>query len=255
MTDERIQRARRAETQALIDQHATDREQMELLAASGVTILGLAAALGGPCPVKGMPPSRPPDPEAVAKVRARIRRRRRLGLPDVDCLDRKCKCGALLDALDQTDESAPKDEVVRAARKLHKRRAGPLRTLPQFRHLLPRPRVEPEPPAARERPQDAASADSRCRRHPDIDQALPPAKALVGWPGRRPFDSRHEILTSLTTEGATMTKHPGDVQGGPRPPLRPTPPPPVAQKAVSSSAAPVPESPGPGQQRPAPAQP
>jgi hypothetical protein len=153
MTDERIQRARRAETQALIDQHATDREQMELLAASGVTILGLAAALGGPCPVKGMPPSRPPDPEAVAKVRARIRRRRRLGLPDVDCLDRKCKCGALLDALDQTDESAPKDEVVRAARKLHKRRAGPFRTLPQFRHLLPRPRVEPDPPAARERPQ------------------------------------------------------------------------------------------------------
>jgi hypothetical protein len=143
MTDERIQRARRAETQALIDQHATDREQMELLAASGVTILGLAAALGGPCPVKGMPPSRPPDPEAVAKVRARIRRRRRLGLPDVDCLDRKCKCGALLDALDQTDESAPKDEVVRAARKLHKRRAGPFRTLPSSVTYCPGPGSSP----------------------------------------------------------------------------------------------------------------
>jgi hypothetical protein len=101
---------------------ATDGEEMELLAASGVTIIMISAALGGPTAMKGMEPNHPPDTEKVEAVRARIRRRRRLGLPHRDCLRRDCACGALTDPLDELDENATKDEILRAARGLHKSR-------------------------------------------------------------------------------------------------------------------------------------
>jgi len=78
---------------------ATPHEEMMLLAASGVTILQLNAALGGEQPVQGMYPSHPPDRAAIEDVRSRVRRRRRLGLPHVDCLTPDCSCGSLASAL------------------------------------------------------------------------------------------------------------------------------------------------------------
>jgi hypothetical protein len=118
---------------------------MELLAASGVTIMMLNVALGGPTPMKGMEAKHPPDAEAVEAVRARIRRRRRLGLQHRDCLRRNCACGALTDTLDELDESATKDEILRAARRLHKSRN------PRFAPP-PIPRVQAESHAPRKRP-------------------------------------------------------------------------------------------------------
>jgi hypothetical protein len=103
---------------------ATDREEMELLGASGVTIIMISAALGGPTAMKGMEPNHPPDTEKVEAVRARVRRRRCLGLQHRDCLRRDCACGALTDTLDELDKSATKDAILRAARGLHKSRVS-----------------------------------------------------------------------------------------------------------------------------------
>src|SRR5262245_24111631 len=74
---------------------ATSGEEMELLAASGVTVIMLAAALGGPTAMKGIEPSHPPDQGTIERIRARIRCRRRLGLPHRDCLKRDCDCASL----------------------------------------------------------------------------------------------------------------------------------------------------------------
>jgi hypothetical protein len=129
---------------------ATDREEMELLGASGVTIIMISAALGGPTAMKGMEPKHPPDTEKVEAVRARIRRRRRLGLRHRDCLRRDCVCGALTDTLDELDESATKDEILRAARGLHKSRN------PRFAPS-PIPRVQAKSHAPPKRPTTPAA--------------------------------------------------------------------------------------------------
>jgi hypothetical protein len=109
---------------------ATAGEEMELLAASGVTVIMLAAALGGAMAMEGMEPSHAPDRETVERVRTRIRRRRRLGLPHRDFLKRNCACGSLTDTLDEFSESTTKDEIAKAARRLHKGRSPVFRTEP-----------------------------------------------------------------------------------------------------------------------------
>jgi hypothetical protein len=124
---------------------ATPHEEMMLLAASGVTILQLHAALGGPMAMEGMEPSHPPDRAAIENVRARIRRRRRLGLPHVDCLTTDCSCGSLASALDELDENATKAKIHRATRRTHKARN------PVFAPV-PMPSVQSEPPVARDKP-------------------------------------------------------------------------------------------------------
>jgi hypothetical protein len=140
---------------------ATDREEMELLGASGVTIIMISAALGGPTTMKGMEPNHPPDTEKVEAVRARVRRRRCLGLQHRDCLRRDCACGALTDTLDELDKSATKDAILRAARGLHKSRVS----------------------RAAKATHNAARAYSRRHRERDVNQALPrrpPTPEMVG---------------------------------------------------------------------------
>jgi len=142
---------------------ATDREEMELLGASGVTIIMISAALGGPTAMKGMEPNHPPGTEKVEAVRARIRRRRWVGLQHRDCLRRDCACGALTDTLDELDESATKDAILRAARGLHKSRVS----------------------RAAKATHNAARAHSRRHRERDVNQALPrrpPTPEMVGRP-------------------------------------------------------------------------
>jgi hypothetical protein len=124
---------------------ATPHEEMMLLAASGVTILQLHAALGGTMAMEGMEPSHPPDREAIENVRARVRRRRRLGLPHVDCLVEGCSCGSLASALDELDEDATKRKILAYARRTHKARN------PVFAPV-PMPPVQAEPPVAPKRP-------------------------------------------------------------------------------------------------------
>jgi hypothetical protein len=124
---------------------ATPHEEMMLLAASGITVLKLAAALGGEQPVKGISPSHPPDRATIESVRARVRRRRRLGLPHVDCLTPECSCGSLASALDELGEDATKAKIQRTARNLHKAR-NPVFAPP------PIPQVQAEPPVSPKRP-------------------------------------------------------------------------------------------------------
>jgi hypothetical protein len=114
--------------------NATPLEQMQLTATSGMTLTELHAGR-----------VRPYAPETVEKVRARIRRRRRLGFRHVDCLTKDCDCGSLTRTLDELDESATKAEITKAARALHKSRN------PKFAPL-PVPPVEPEPSEPRAAP-------------------------------------------------------------------------------------------------------
>src|SRR5215510_11523371 len=83
---------------------ATDGEQMELLASSGTTLTKLVAG-----------ELRPYAPEAVARIRTRIRRRRRLELPHVDCPVDDCSCGSLASALDELDDATTRAKVLRRA--------------------------------------------------------------------------------------------------------------------------------------------
>jgi hypothetical protein len=141
----RIRNAERARLEALVDEYGTDREEMQLLGSSGVTVVMLDAALSGPMAMRGMEPNHPPDLETLESVCARIRRRRQLALPHRDCLKRNCTCGALTDTLDAAAEDATKDEIARAARALHRDR-NPAFAPP------PIPPVQAEPPLAPERP-------------------------------------------------------------------------------------------------------
>jgi hypothetical protein len=143
---------------------ATPHEEMMLLAASGVTILQLDAALGGEQAVQGISPSHPPDRAAIENVRARVRRRRRLGLPHVDCLAPDCACGSLASALDELDEDATKAKIQQTARKLHRDR-NPVFAPPRI------PPVQSEPPVARDKP---------------AAPPAPPAEVLTNTP-TRPF--------------------------------------------------------------------
>jgi hypothetical protein len=140
-----IAEQRQADDAALDLEDATPHEEMTLLAASGVTILKIAAALGGEQPVQGLSPSHAPNQAAIENVRACVRRRRRLGLPHVDCLTPDCGCGSLASALDELDEDASKAKIQRTARKLHKGRN------PVFKPP-PVPQVQAEPALVPKRP-------------------------------------------------------------------------------------------------------
>jgi hypothetical protein len=82
--------------------NATPSEQMQLLASSKTSLMELHAGK-----------LRPYAPETVEKVRRRIRRRCRLGLPHRDCLVAKgCSCGSLATALDELPEKVDVGEGV-----------------------------------------------------------------------------------------------------------------------------------------------
>jgi len=124
MPDERdVQRAKRAELEALVDEHGTEDERWTLtwngMMRAGVTLTQLrTVALNdeslGPLP---------PEPDLLARLARRVEHRRQLGLPRKDCTARRpaqsCRC--LGETLDEIGEDADKREVLAAARKLHKR--------------------------------------------------------------------------------------------------------------------------------------
>jgi hypothetical protein len=150
-----IAEQRQADDAALDLEDATPREEMALFAASGVTVLVLNEVLGGARAVKGIEPTGKPDPDVIEHVRARVRQRRRLGLPHVDCLTDDCSCGSLTSALDELDEDATKAKIQRTARKLHKARNPVFAPLP-IPPVQAEPPVEPERPTTRPAPIPAA---------------------------------------------------------------------------------------------------
>jgi len=147
MPDELIRRAKRAELEALVDEHGTENERWQLtfsgMRRAEVTLTQLAGAAERDESLRPLPP----EPEVLARLARKVERRRRLGLPRKDCAARRVveSCDCLGATLDEIDESAGTREVLAAARKLHKAR-NPV-FAPQ-----PVPSVQAEPPVAPERP-------------------------------------------------------------------------------------------------------
>jgi hypothetical protein len=137
MHDERISRAKRAELEALVNEHGTQGERFSLalngFRRAGGTLSALHRADAGDETVR----TGPPDPQLLAQTVARIELRRRLGVEQTDCVkDEACTC--LRDALDLSPTAKTKGTVTRKARKLHAQRN------PIFKPL-PIPPIESEP--------------------------------------------------------------------------------------------------------------
>jgi hypothetical protein len=179
MPDELIRRAKRAELEALIDEHGTGAEQATFAwsALTGITLSQLAAAAAG-TPLTSAIPKSARDQELVARITRRISMRRRLGLDAVDCIaGLEAACDCLGAALDELDEDASKRQVLAAARKLHR-----------VRH----PRFKPQPvPAGPSRAARGASEahDSARARHEAVTQTnTRPRTRVVSRRRRRWYD-------------------------------------------------------------------
>jgi len=125
---------------------ATDREEMELFASSGTTLTELDAG-----------EVRRYAPEAVARVRARIRRRRQLNLPRRECVaedpepEAGC-CECLREVLDDPQsETLTRAGVIRRATKAH-RELWAWTKSPKVRPPRPEPVSRPEKPRPAPRP-------------------------------------------------------------------------------------------------------
>jgi hypothetical protein len=138
--------------------HATGREEIELFASSGATLVSLAARVAGePDPTNA---DWTPDQDVLAKVVRRIELRELLDLPRRECARENPEpeasaCCCLSEALDKAADSATRAGIVKTATKAHKARWRWLRNRPASRPApvprpeTPRPAPAPIPPPER----------------------------------------------------------------------------------------------------------
>jgi len=161
---EAVEEFDRTRVDALL-QHATGREELELFASSGATLLSLAARVAGePDPTDA---DWSPDPGVLARVVRRISLRTEHQLPHRECIlenpepeARSCQC--LAEVLDsQETGTLTRSGVVKAAKRLHRETWAWLKTKPP-----PRPeRVSrPETPKLVRHQSRSRSAPQRQRR-------------------------------------------------------------------------------------------
>jgi hypothetical protein len=154
-----IKAAEQAQTRALVDAHATELEQSNLLFSScaGVgmklsfTLTDLAERIEREERGEDLPPLEY-EPDMLAEVAARVRLRLKLELPRRDCAARirpseasHCLClSETLDALIESGEERTRAQVVKTARQAHRQRWAWLKRRPKPQPV-PIPATKPEP--------------------------------------------------------------------------------------------------------------
>jgi len=192
---------------------ATDREEMELLGASGVTIIMISAALGGPTAMKGMEPNHPPDTE---KVRSRTR-------PHPSTAPARPPASRLPPT--RLRLWRPDGHAGRARRERNEGRDSPRGSwASQEPQSAIRAAAYPSGPSrvsrAAKATHNAARAHSRRRRERDVNQALPrrpPTPEMVGRPAWNRRDHGESLLNGQRRKENQMTDT-TDTDG-----VRPTP--------------------------------
>jgi hypothetical protein len=175
-SDRDIQDAERAKLEAIVAEHATERERFQLLL-SGVKQNGVTLAqFEGTEPVGYLQP----EPELLDRLARRVERRAKLGLPSVECAGdpptrHGCRC--LERALDQSEGS--KRAVLKLAASFHWRppqrgtdSTRPAKAPTPDRPEAPETKATPTGPPPKPEPEPPPSIVVRSRRWYDGDKGV-----------------------------------------------------------------------------------